>query len=183
MPNGPLPRAYRVEGRAPEHRPREAQRAACRSAAARRSRQPRAAASAESEGPVSPVSGRERVCVSWGAGFFTFSPAPCCDTTLILVGWTQASELPSSLLWQHGAEAPFGILLGSASENHSPSSALINPYVQVSFCLSHAGISRPHTLMDPVLVVHIAYTAARREAVTQRPQRRRIPRRPYVSRH
>src|SRR5712692_9538440 len=29
-----------------------------------------------------------------GAGFFTSSPALCCDTTLILVGWTQASELP-----------------------------------------------------------------------------------------
>ena len=60
----------------------------------RRSRQPLEAASAESEGPQSPISRRERVCVSWGAGFFTFSPALCCDTTLILVGWTQASELP-----------------------------------------------------------------------------------------
>ncbi len=30
------PRAYSVEGRTPEHRPREAQRAACRSAAVRR---------------------------------------------------------------------------------------------------------------------------------------------------
>ena len=32
--------------------------------------------------------------MSWGAGFFTSSPAPCCDTTLILVGRTQASEPP-----------------------------------------------------------------------------------------
>src|SRR5689334_13276245 len=48
---GLLPRAHRAEGRAPEHRSREAQRAACRSAAGRRSRQSLAAASAESEGP------------------------------------------------------------------------------------------------------------------------------------
>ena len=46
-----LTRAHGAEGRAPEHRSREAQRAACRSAAGRRSRQPREAASAESEGP------------------------------------------------------------------------------------------------------------------------------------
>jgi site-specific DNA recombinase len=45
------PRAHGAEWRAPEHRSREAQRAACRSAAGRRSRQPLAAASAESEGP------------------------------------------------------------------------------------------------------------------------------------
>ena len=45
------PRAHGAEGRAPEHRSREAQRAACRSAAGRRRRQPLAAASAESEGP------------------------------------------------------------------------------------------------------------------------------------
>ena len=44
-------RAPGAEWRAPEHRAREAQRAACRSAAGRRSRQPRAAARAESEGP------------------------------------------------------------------------------------------------------------------------------------
>ena len=44
-------RAHGAEWRAPEHRSREAQRAACRSAAGRRSRQPLEAASAESEGP------------------------------------------------------------------------------------------------------------------------------------
>ena len=44
-------RAYGAEGPTPEHRSREAQRAACRSAAGRRRRQPLAAASAESEGP------------------------------------------------------------------------------------------------------------------------------------
>src|SRR5215510_3431012 len=49
------PRAYSAKGRTPEHRAREAQRAACRSAAGRRSRPPRAAASAESEGPNSPT--------------------------------------------------------------------------------------------------------------------------------
>ena len=45
------PRAHGAEGCAPEHRSREAQRAACRSAAGWRSRQSLAAASAESEGP------------------------------------------------------------------------------------------------------------------------------------
>ena len=45
------PRAHGAEWRAPEHRSREAQRAACRSAAGWRSRQPLEAASAESEGP------------------------------------------------------------------------------------------------------------------------------------
>ena len=45
------PRAHGAEGRAPEHRSREAQRAACRSAAGWRSRQSLEAASAESEGP------------------------------------------------------------------------------------------------------------------------------------
>jgi len=45
------PRAHGAEWRAPEHRSREAQRAACRSAPGRRSRQALAAASAESEGP------------------------------------------------------------------------------------------------------------------------------------
>ena len=45
------PRAHGAEWRAPEHRSREAQRAACRSAAGWRSRQSLAAASAESEGP------------------------------------------------------------------------------------------------------------------------------------
>jgi alkanesulfonate monooxygenase SsuD/methylene tetrahydromethanopterin reductase-like flavin-dependent oxidoreductase (luciferase family) len=44
-------RAHSAEWRAPEHRSREAQHAACQSAAGRRSRQPRAAARAESEGP------------------------------------------------------------------------------------------------------------------------------------
>jgi len=44
-------RAHGAEWRAPEHRSREAQCVACRSAAGRRSRQPRAAARAESEGP------------------------------------------------------------------------------------------------------------------------------------
>ena len=44
-------RAHGAEGRAPEHRSREAQRAACRSAAGWRSRQALEAASAESEGP------------------------------------------------------------------------------------------------------------------------------------
>ena len=44
-------RAHGAEGRAPEHRSREAQRAACRSAAGWRSRQSLEAASAESEGP------------------------------------------------------------------------------------------------------------------------------------
>ena len=48
--DGP-PRAPGAEWRAPEHRAREAQRAACSSAAGRRSRQPLAAARAESEGP------------------------------------------------------------------------------------------------------------------------------------
>ena len=48
---GLLPRAHGAEGRAPEHRSREAQRAACRSAAGWRSRQSLEAASAESEGP------------------------------------------------------------------------------------------------------------------------------------
>jgi CheY-like chemotaxis protein len=62
------PRAYGAEGRTPEHRSREAQRAACRSAAGRRSRPPLAAASAESEGPILPVIRRERVCVFWRGG-------------------------------------------------------------------------------------------------------------------
>ena len=44
-------RAHGAEWRAPEHRSREAQRAACRSAPGRRSRQALAAASAESEEP------------------------------------------------------------------------------------------------------------------------------------
>ena len=44
-------RAHGAEWRAPEHRSREAQRAACRSAPGRPSRQALAAASAESEGP------------------------------------------------------------------------------------------------------------------------------------
>ena len=44
-------RGHGAEWRAPEHRSRAAQRAACRSAARRCSRQPLAAASAESEGP------------------------------------------------------------------------------------------------------------------------------------
>ena len=44
-------RAHGAEWRAPEHRSREAQRAACRSAAGRRRRQTLEAASAESEGP------------------------------------------------------------------------------------------------------------------------------------
>ena len=46
-----LSRAHGAEWRAPEHRSREAQRATCRSAPGRRSRQALAAASAESEGP------------------------------------------------------------------------------------------------------------------------------------
>ena len=46
------PRAPGAEWRAPEHRSREAQRAACRSAAGRRSRQPLEAASAALPGPV-----------------------------------------------------------------------------------------------------------------------------------
>jgi hypothetical protein len=54
---------------------REAQRAACRSAAWRRSRPPLEAASAESEGPSSPIARRERGCVSWGVVFVTtFQP-------------------------------------------------------------------------------------------------------------
>jgi hypothetical protein len=46
---GTRSRAYGAEWRAPEHRSREAQRAACRSAVGRRRRQPLKAASAESE--------------------------------------------------------------------------------------------------------------------------------------
>jgi hypothetical protein len=48
--SGPAPLSDK-EWRAPKHRSREAQRAACRSAAGRRSRQLLEAASAESEGP------------------------------------------------------------------------------------------------------------------------------------
>ena len=51
MQFSPRSRAHGAEWRAPEHRSREAQRAACRSAPGRRSRQALAAASAESEGP------------------------------------------------------------------------------------------------------------------------------------
>src|SRR5262249_5543818 len=65
-------RAHGAKWRAPEHRSREAQRAACRAAAGRLCRQPLAAASAEPEGPWSPVLGASEPGLGrrgqWGAG-------------------------------------------------------------------------------------------------------------------
>src|SRR3954453_16799162 len=52
-----------------------------------------------------------------------------------------------------------------------------------SLHLSHAGAPRPHTFVEPVLVIKGTLAAARTQAVTQRPQRRRTQRRPYGSRH
>jgi transposase IS116/IS110/IS902 family protein len=61
------------------------------------SRQTLEAASAESEGPSSPIVMRERVCVSWWGGFRHNLSALYSASILLLVGWTQASELP--YLW------------------------------------------------------------------------------------
>src|SRR5262247_2848189 len=92
------PRAYSAEGRTPEHRSREAQRAACRSAAGRRSRPPRAAASAESEGPKSPIIRRERAA-GFGAERSVRTALPLRGNTTSLSsdvrrGEAAASELP-----------------------------------------------------------------------------------------
>src|SRR5712692_10076395 len=78
--------------------PRSAARRVPVSGCAASSRQPLEAASAESEGPFWPISRRERVCVFWGAGFFTSSPAPCCDTLLIPPGddFSKSSMLTAS---------------------------------------------------------------------------------------
>src|SRR5215510_4588878 len=103
-PRGPftgLPsRAYSAEGRTPEHRSREAQRAACRSAAGRRSRPPLAAASAESEGPKSPIIRRERAAGFGGDRIVRTAPPLRCNTTSLSFdarrGEAAASELPSS---------------------------------------------------------------------------------------
>src|SRR5215510_6574146 len=80
------PRAYSAKGRTPEHRAREAQRAACRSAAGRRSRPPRAAASAESEGPNSPIIRRERAAGFGGGASVRTTPPLRCSTTLLSSG-------------------------------------------------------------------------------------------------
>src|SRR2546425_7317723 len=58
--------------------PRSAARRVPVSGCAASSRQPLAAASAESEGPFWPINRRERVCVSWGGGFIhaLSSPVP-----------------------------------------------------------------------------------------------------------
>src|SRR2546427_5782748 len=75
-------RAYSAEGRRPSTGPekRSAPRAGQRLGGA--SRQPRAAASAESEGPSSPITRRERVCVSWWGGLLhdLSNPVLCHDT-------------------------------------------------------------------------------------------------------
>ena len=89
-------RADSAEGRRPSTGPekRSAPRAGQRLRGA--SRQPRAAASAESEGPFLPIVRRERGCVSWGAVCFTPSPALCSATALLSSdGVDQASEPPS----------------------------------------------------------------------------------------
>src|SRR5262247_4919156 len=92
------PRAYSAEGRTPEHRSREAQRAACRSAAGRRSRPPLAAASAESEGPKSPIIRRERAAGFGGDKIVRTAPLLRCNTTSLSFdvrrGEAAASELP-----------------------------------------------------------------------------------------
>src|SRR5215475_5390764 len=92
------PRAYSAEGRTPEHRSREAQRAACRSAAGRRSRPPLAAASAESEGPKSPIIRRERAAGFGGDRIVRTAPPLRCNTTSLSFdarrGEAAASELP-----------------------------------------------------------------------------------------
>src|SRR5262245_51586790 len=92
------PRAYSAKGRTPEHRAREAQRAACRSAAGRRSRPPRAAASAESEGPSSPLTRRERACV--GVGRCLTAP----DCALYSFWWDgrRRASLPSPVCGRAG---------------------------------------------------------------------------------
>src|SRR5262245_25717034 len=91
-------RAYSAEGRTPEHRSREAQRAACRSAAGRRSRPPLAAASAESEGPKSPIIRRERAAGFGGDRIVRTAPPLRCNTTSLSFdarrGEAAASELP-----------------------------------------------------------------------------------------
>src|SRR5215831_14901907 len=90
-------RAYSAEGHTPEHRSREAQRAACWSAAGRRSRQPLAAASAESEGPNSPIIRRERAAGLGGRLFRLLRPCAVTRHASLLVfggGRPQASELP-----------------------------------------------------------------------------------------
>src|SRR5262245_25467972 len=84
------PRAYSAKGRTPEHRAREAQRAACRSAAGRHSRPPRAAASAESEGPSSPLTRRERACVGVGRCL----TAPACAPYSFWWGGRRQASLP-----------------------------------------------------------------------------------------
>src|SRR5262249_30930907 len=92
------PRAYSAEGHTPEHRSREAQRAACRSAAGRRSRQPLEAASAESEGPNSPIIRRERAACFGGRLSSLLRPCAVTRHASLLVfgeGRPQASELPS----------------------------------------------------------------------------------------
>src|SRR5262245_58994220 len=91
------PRAYSAEGRTPEHRSREAQRAARRSAAGRRSRPPLAAASAESEGPKSPIIRRERAAGFGGRVVRTAPPLRCNTASLsfgVRRGEAAASELP-----------------------------------------------------------------------------------------
>src|SRR5215470_19255971 len=87
-------RAYSAEGRTPEHRSREAQRAACRSAAARRSRQPLEAASAESEGPKSPIIRRERAA-GFGGGAKVNTALPLRCTTTILSARVRRGEAAS----------------------------------------------------------------------------------------
>ena len=75
--------------------PRSAARRVPVSGCAACSRQPLEAARVESEGPFSPISRREPVCVSWVVGFLpTFPPCAVPRHCSLLAGRTQASEPP-----------------------------------------------------------------------------------------
>src|SRR5262245_53189651 len=116
------PRAYSAEGRTAEHRSREAQRAACRSAAGRRSRPPLAAASAESEGPKSPIIRRERAAGFGGDKIVRTAPLLRCNTTSLSFdvrrGEAAASELPSGANIR-GRIAPKGARPSTGPEKRS----------------------------------------------------------------
>jgi hypothetical protein len=92
-------RANSAEGRRPSTGPEKRSALRAGQQLCGGSRQLQEAASAESEGPFLPVIRRERVCVSWGWGFFTTLklyavPRHC----FFLVGRKQASEPPFNCL-------------------------------------------------------------------------------------
>src|SRR5919199_2052368 len=87
------PRANSAKGRRPSTGPekRSAPRAGQRLGGA--SRQPRAAASAESEGPSLPITRRERVCVSWRGGV-RHDLSVLCAAAKLLGGGRRRGSLP-----------------------------------------------------------------------------------------